>query len=259
MTQVNVTKSNKEFDNIYKELFDELSYIGFDKHVYINNDSFFSRFMFLKSIQSIMNIVDFEDLKKMEVYECHITDMMSLYSVEKTNDYIYESYRTHVRTNIGNFSQKIIPQHSLNSPIKNDELFIKMMYERMELDPDFQNISTIHNGNRDYPIRHVQVDVLVAMYRYLGKHNRADFLYICRELYDMVKDLKYYSDVRVKKVSRRNRMDISLYNPIMLLERCDSIDRLIVNEESGNTYIIGCSTNFKDGRPNNILKNMKQI
>lgn len=260
MTYVNVTKSNREFDELYKGMVDNNMFKNtYEKHVIINNDSFFSRFMFMKAVESIYKMVDQKDFIGMKIYECFISDEMSLYTFNEKNDYIYESYNVIARTSIGNFSQKMIPQHSMNNPIKNDKFFIEEMYEKMSLDLDFQNISINNNGVKDYPIRHVQVDILLAMYKHLGKHNRADFLYICREFYDMVKDLNDYSNVRIKKISSRHKLDILSYNPILTLNLCDNVDRVICNEESGNRYMIGYSTNFKEKKPTNILRQMKHI
>lgn len=260
MINVHVTKPNKEFNALYKDIYDDALFKSvYEKRISISNDSYFSRYMFMTSMMTLANFIGAEKSKEMIIYECTIFDSMKVYTVDTKDDYIYESYSSYVKTNMGNFAHNMIPPHSVNNPIRNDFEFVEKMYNKMELDIDFQNVPVVYNGKEDFPVRYVQLDVLVAMYKYINKKHRADFLYICKEFYDMIKDVNSYTNVRIKKISSRNNLDMHIYNPSFAMSMCDNIDRVVKNEESGNAYLVGYSTNFKEPITTNILDEMKHM
>lgn len=259
MTKVYVTKSNKELDEYYKDLYESERFQSeYGERIKILNDSHFSRYMFIKAMETISDKLQ-DESADIAVLDCTISNNNAVFTVDSRDDYIYETYVMHLRTNVGDFCCRVVPPHSAEIPVYNDFEWIEKMYEKMELDMHFQDILEIYDGKEHYPVVNVQFDVLLAMSDYIDKKHSADFLYICREFYSMIRCVNEYSNIRIKKILCGNKLNMYVYNPYFALDECDNIDRMIKNEETGNAYMIGYSTNFKEPRTDNTFNNMKLI
>lgn len=258
MVAVTVQRTNKELDPFYKPLCNMQEFSVYKKDVsFVNGESYFSIFLFLKCLKSLSNL-NLED--EISIVSCYFTSRTETVTIESEDDTIVETYYCFINTyDTGNFTFKVIPPHSMGNRIKNDQSFIEEQYLTMNLDLDFQFMGVEYDGVEEYPIKEVQLPVLMALHTHRPRIERSDFLFICREFYGMTKGLNSFENVRIKRIINPNECDLSDHNPAMLYLECDNIDRVVHNNDTDHKFIIGYSTNYREAYFKKNLKTMKLL
>lgn len=258
MVTITVQGTNQDLDSFYRPLCDMQLLSAYRKDInFVNGETYFSVFLFLKCIKLLSELKLHGDIC---VQSCYFTSRTELLTVISDDDSIMETYYCYISTvDTGSFSFKVIPPHCINNRINNDSSFIEKAYAMMDLDPDFQFMGVDYDGVEEYPIKGVQLHVLMAFCSHDSMIERSDFLFICKEFYGMIKDLKTYENVRIKRIYHPNEENLSDYNPALLYLDCDNIDRVVHNDDTNHKFMIGYSTNYKKSYFGKNVKAMKLL
>lgn len=258
MVQIKLADKRDDLDSIYKPLCDMGLYEESYKSgvEFTNGESYLSIYLFMKSVGVLLDLSLADDIV---IRECNMVRKMELVSFISENDYIVETYHCFIKTLSNNYSFRLIPPHSLSSRIPNDNEFISQAYDLMELDPDFQFMGVKYGDVEEYPIKNVQLIVLLALHYDMPNIDRDDFLFICKEFYSMTRHLNEFVNFRVKEISFLNNLDMDEYNPSLLFMDCDNVDRSVFNKTTEAKFIMGYSLTDNKSHFINEIPNMKLI